>query len=133
MNGDRGHVAEAGVYVMKNVKRRSVGILIVFLTVMIFSGPAFSHPPKSVTMSLNGGVLSVNVAHSVDNPDKHYIYRITIYRDNKIVISKDYKSQPGTDGLSDTFDIGVSPLGSVIKAEAFCVIMGSASGSMTVP
>jgi hypothetical protein len=84
-------------------------------------------------MSVDGGVLSVNAAHSVDNPDKHYIYRITIYRDNKIMVSKDYKSQPSADGLSDTFDIGASPQGSVIKAEAFCVIMGSASGSMTVP
>jgi hypothetical protein len=84
-------------------------------------------------MSMNGGVLSVNVSHSVDNPGKHYIYRIVIYIDNKIAVSKDYKSQPGTDGLSDTFDIGAPPHGSVIKAEAFCVIMGSASASMTVP
>ncbi|MDR1579732.1 MAG: hypothetical protein LBS35_05195 [Synergistaceae bacterium] len=118
---------------MEGVKRRSAGILIVFLTIMVFSDTAFSHPPKNVSLSLNGGVLTVNVSHSVDNPDKHYIYRITIYRDNNIVISKDYTSQSGADGLSDTFDIGASPQGSVIKVEAFCVIMGSASGSMTVP
>ncbi|MDR0653821.1 MAG: hypothetical protein LBG12_11035 [Synergistaceae bacterium] len=118
---------------MKSAKRRNVGIFISFLLVMVFAGPVFSHPPKNVAMSLNGGVLSVNVSHSVDNPEKHYIYRIVIYRDNKIVVSKDYKSQPGADGLSDTFDIGASPQGSVINAEAFCVIMGSASGSMTVP
>jgi hypothetical protein len=120
-------------YGVKNIKRRGARIFISFLMVMVFSSAAFSHPPKNVTMSLNGGVLSVNVSHSVDNPDKHYIYRITIYRDNNIVVSKDYNSQPGADDLSDTFDIGVSPQGSVIKAEAFCVIMGSASGSITVP
>jgi hypothetical protein len=122
-----------GVYRVKTVKRLGAGIIISFLTVMIFSGTAFSHPPKSVALSLKGGILSVNVSHSVDNPDKHYIYRIIIYRDNQIVVSRDYKSQPSTDGLSDTFDIGASRPGSVIKAEAFCVIMGSASGSITVP
>jgi hypothetical protein len=122
-----------GVYGVNTVKRRSAGILILFLTVMVFSGTAFSHPPKNIAMSLNGEVLSVNVSHSVDNPDKHYIYRIIIYRDNQIVVSRDYKSQPGVDGLSDTFDIGISQQGSVIKAEAFCVIMGNASGSITVP
>lgn len=118
---------------MGSVKRRSARVFISFLMVMVFSATAFSHPPKNVTLSLNGGVLSVNVSHSVDNPDKHYIYRITIYRDNQIVTSVDYASQPGADGLSAAFDIGVSPQGSVIKAEAFCVIMGSAAGSITVP
>ncbi|MDR3165618.1 MAG: hypothetical protein LBU13_08575 [Synergistaceae bacterium] len=118
---------------MKNVKRLSVEIFISFLLVTAFSGPAFSHPPKDVTMSLKGGMLSVNVSHSVDNPDKHYIYKITIYKDNKIVLSKDYKSQTSADGLSDTFDIGTPQQGSVIKAEAFCVIMGSVSGSITAP
>jgi desulfoferrodoxin (superoxide reductase-like protein) len=122
-----------GVYGVKTVKRLSAGIFISFLMVMVFSGTAFSHPPKNVALSLNGGVLTVNVSHSVDNPDKHYIYRIIIYRDNQIVASKEYTSQPSTDGMSDTFDIGASQPGSVIKAEAFCVIMGSASGSITVP
>lgn len=118
---------------MRSAKWVGVGIFVSFLIAMVFSRPAFSHPPKNIEMSLNGGILSVNVSHSVDNPDKHYIYRVTIYRDNKILVSKDYKSQLNNDVLSDTFDIGPSPRGSVIKAEAFCVIMGSASASMTIP
>jgi hypothetical protein len=133
LNRDGWHVVQAEVYGMKTVKRLSVGMFILFLAVMVFSGTAFSHPPKNVALSLNGGVLSVNVSHSVDNPDKHYIYKIIIYKDNKIAVSREYNSQPDADGLSDTFDIGDSQPGSVIKAEAFCVIMGSASGSITVP
>jgi hypothetical protein len=77
--------------------------------------------------------LAVLVAHSVDNPGKHYIYRITVYVDNKMAATRDYQSQTSTDGLTDVFSLGALPSGANLKAEAYCVIMGSTVGSTVVP
>jgi hypothetical protein len=105
------------------------------LILVVFSSAAvFAHPPKEVSLELRpGGELVVRVAHTVDDPGKHYISRIVVYADNAIIATRDYKSQSGTGGLTDTFSIGAAASGVNLKAEAFCVIMGSASGSMVIP
>jgi hypothetical protein len=101
---------------------------------IFFSETAFAHPPREVRLELRpGGELVVYAAHTVDDPQKHYIYRITIYANNNIVATREYKSQNAMDGLTDTFAIGALPSGTNLKAEAVCVIMGSATGSMVVP
>jgi desulfoferrodoxin (superoxide reductase-like protein) len=79
------------------------------------------------------GELTVTVEHSVDNPEKHYISKITVYADNKILVSKDYGSQTSTGVQTDTFSLGSLPSGTTLKVEAFCVIMGSATGATVVP
>ena len=110
-----------------------------WLSVIVFvcaltAEAAYAHPPKGVALSWNpSGSLTVTVEHSVDNPAKHYINKIIIYADNKIVATRDYSSQPDAGGLTDTFALGAQPGGVTLKAEAFCVIMGSVSGSIVVP
>jgi desulfoferrodoxin (superoxide reductase-like protein) len=101
---------------------------------MLTASAALAHPPKDVVLSWDpSGSLTVTVGHSVDNPEKHYINKIVIYADNKIVATRDYSSQPNAGGLTDTFAIGEQRSGVTLKAEAFCVIMGSVSGSIVVP
>jgi hypothetical protein len=105
-----------------------------FAFTLCFSKTVFAHPPREVRLDLRpGGELVVYAAHTVDDPQKHYIYRIVVYANNNILLTREYKSQNGTDGLTDTFAIGEQPTGTNLKAEAFCVIMGSAAGSATVP
>jgi hypothetical protein len=98
-------------------------------------GLASAHPPKSVALSWNpsSGTLSVNVSHAANDPEKHYVHRIIVYVNNNRAAQKDYDSQSNADGLTDTFSLGALPSGANIKAEAFCVIMGSTTGSLTVP
>ena len=105
---------------------------IMIFCAFIVSTAALAHPPKSVSLTWNSnGSLAVNVVHQVNDPQKHYIERIVIYVDDKIVQQREYSSQPNVDGLTDTFNIGQLAAGSVIKAEAFCIIMGSVTGSTT--
>ncbi|MDR1509340.1 MAG: hypothetical protein LBS53_06845 [Synergistaceae bacterium] len=105
-----------------------------FVFAIFFPGMAFAHPPREVRLDLRpGGELVVYAAHTVDDPQKHYIYRITVYANNNIVATRDYKSQNGMDGLTDAFAVGDLPSGTNLKAEAFCVIMGSATGTVVVP
>lgn len=94
---------------------------------------AHAHPPKSVQLSWNAGTLGVNISHSVNDPNKHYVYRVIVYVNNDVVTQKEYKSQPNGAGLTDSFSLGQLKSGTNIKVEAFCVIMGSTTGSITVP
>ncbi len=111
-------------------------ILFAFVTCLFLLSiaPAGAHPPKSVALSWNpSGALGVNVSHSVNDPAKHYVYRIVVYVNNNVAAQKEYNAQPNGDGLSDSFSLGALASGTNIKVEAFCVIMGSTSGSLTVP
>ncbi|MDR1482465.1 MAG: hypothetical protein LBI74_07560 [Synergistaceae bacterium] len=95
---------------------------------------ASAHPPKSVKLAWNAnGNLTVTVGHSVNDPGKHYIYKVIIYVNDTVAAQKEYSSQTSADELTDVFSLGGKPSGTRIKAEAFCVIMGSASGEITVP
>jgi desulfoferrodoxin (superoxide reductase-like protein) len=104
------------------------------LLLFAFSYEAGAHPPKDVSISFNpNGNLTVKVDHSVNDPQKHYINKIIVYINNNIAIQKDYSSQTDGEGLTDTFSIGPQAPGTNIKVEAYCVIMGSAEKSITLP
>lgn len=94
---------------------------------------SYAHPPKSVQLSWNAGKLDVNISHSVNDPNKHYVYRVVVYVNSKVSTQKEYKSQPSGGGLTDSFSLGQLKPGTNVKVEAFCVIMGSTTGSITVP
>jgi len=119
---------------MTDFKRRKRFCLWALTLLMALPSSSAAHPPKGVSLNWNpAGELTVNAAHSVDNPEKHYIYRITIYADNKMVATKDYQAQTNAEGMTDTFPLGILPGGTNLKAEVFCVIMGNAAGSIVVP
>jgi desulfoferrodoxin (superoxide reductase-like protein) len=116
------------------MKKLNMALLCAVLFLAAAAATASAHPPKSVSLSWNpNGRLAVNVDHSVNDPQKHYINKIIVYVNDKIVAQKEYSSQSSDAGQSDTFELGALPGGTNIKAEAFCVIMGSASGTTTVP
>lgn len=115
----------------KNIKKM-VCSLFALLFAVSAAQTAFAHPPKSVALTWNGGTLAVNVTHNVNDPGKHYVYKIIVYANDNVVSQREYSSQGSADGLADTFDLGSLPVGTNVKAEAFCVIMGSATGSITV-
>jgi len=124
----------AEAYRMKVIKRRKRLSVLAFVFLFAFCADAYAHPPKQVSLGWNqNGELTVNVAHSVDSPDKHYINRITVYADNKMIANKDYQAQTSAESLTDVFALGALPSGANVKVEAFCVIMGSAAGSIIVP
>ncbi|MDR1471076.1 MAG: hypothetical protein LBS75_00995 [Synergistaceae bacterium] len=119
---------------MKNIGRCAWLVTLASAFLLGIAGVAFSHPPREIALSLKpGGVLVVDVAHSVDNPQKHYIFRVTVYVDDKIAEQREYGSQQNAESMTDNFSLGALPSGAKIKVEASCVIMGSAASSITVP
>ena len=122
---DRGPLAALG--------KGSVILMLALCLAFFIGQAAHAHPPKSVSLKLQGSALTVNVEHGVNDPQKHYVYRIIVYVNDKVAAQKEYTSQPNAQGLSDTFNLGSVPAGANVKAEAFCVIMGSTTGSMKAP
>jgi hypothetical protein len=122
---------KGGFEVMKKINMAFLGAML-FLAVL--ANAASAHPPKGVSLSWGlNGQLAVNVDHSVNDPQKHYINKIIVYVNDGIAVQKEYTLQSSDAGQSDVFALGALPSGTNIKVEAFCVIMGSASGVTTVP
>ena len=113
--------------------KRLSAVFFVLCTILLSATLAGAHPPKSVNLSWDNGTLTVKVEHSVNDPQKHYIYKIVVYVDNQVAAQKDYTSQPDAAGLTDRFALPSVKSGANVKAEAFCVIMGSTTGSITIP
>ncbi|MDR1516043.1 MAG: hypothetical protein LBS45_10125 [Synergistaceae bacterium] len=119
---------------MKKIKKIYFALLLAILSLAVLTGTAAAHPPKGVSLSWNpNGRLTVNVDHSVNDPQKHYINKIIVYVNDKIVSQKEYTSQTSGETQTDTFELGALPAGTSVKAEAFCVIMGSSTGAITIP
>jgi desulfoferrodoxin (superoxide reductase-like protein) len=113
------------------VRKIKFALCLSVLFVAVFAAAAAAHPPKGVTVSMSpDGILTVKVEHSVNDPQKHYISKIIVYVDGKIAAQRDYSAQTSADGHTDTFQLGAQTAGANIKAEAYCVIMGSAAGSL---
>ena len=122
---DRGLIAALG--------RGVAASMLAICLALLIGGAAHAHPPKSVLLTLQGNSLTVDVEHGVNDPKKHYVYRIIVYVNDKVAAQKEYTAQQSPQGLKDAFNLGSVPSGANIKAEAFCVIMGSTTGSMTAP
>lgn len=113
--------------------RCSAALVLALCLTFLVGQAAHAHPPKSVSLSLQGSTLTVKVEHGVNDPKKHYVYRIIVYVNDKVAAQKEYTAQQSPQSLSDTFSLANAPAGANIKAEAFCVIMGSTTGSMKAP
>ena len=100
----------------------------------VLGASAWAHPPKSVVLSLDGaGQLTVQVSHGVNDPAKHYVSRISVFVGGKLVAQKEYTSQSGGEGMTDTFTLGPVPKGTPVRVEATCNIMGTATGETAAP
>ncbi len=114
--------------------RKKILLAVFTLALLGVAAIASAHPPKTVNLSWNpNGTLTVAVDHPVNDPQKHYINKVIVYVNDKIATQKEYQSQTNAEGFTDTFQLGTQPSGTKIKAEAFCIIMGSRTGEITVP
>ena len=88
---------------------------------------AMAHPPSKIEPSYNSvtKVVSADIKHNVSNPAKHYIKRVVVYLNDKVVAEKNYTSQVSkTDQLFESAPLDLKA-GDTIKIKATCNIMGS--------
>ena len=96
-------------------------------------GIALAHPPVALDVSLlPEGKLRVQVSHTVNDPAKHFINRVVITKDGKILAEQNFGEQTDRTGLEvEVPVIGLSK-GQTIQVEADCNIFGSLKKSFTL-
>lgn len=107
---------------------------ILILTIIFFTSSLPAHPPKDVTLNFNteDHVLTVAVAHSVNNRAKHFIYRIVVELNGQEIIQQNFKSQTSDEGQEVQYVIVDAKEGDEIAVTAFCNISGKKKKSLGI-
>ena len=118
---------------MMNKKKLSF-LSILFLSVLFLqAAPVNAHTPASIILDYDFGtqVLTVQVSHSVTDPNSHFIIQIVVEKNSVEFITRDFTSQPSTSGITETFDVPAVE-GDVLRVTASCNFVGDAVDSFTV-
>jgi hypothetical protein len=118
----------------KNILKLLV-ILAIFLTFLNFSGPAAAHPPLSMDLEYNGGILSVVIYHYVASPEttNHYIETVEIYLNDAFYHEETYTTQPAM-ATSFTYEYNVTAYpGDTIRVTATCSVGGNITETLVIP
>lgn len=100
---------------------------------LAFKGIALAHPPVSIDVALQPeGKLRIQVSHTVNDPAKHFINRIVITRDGKVLAEQSFVRQTGKTGLEVEIPVTGLSKGQTIQVEADCNIFGSLKKSVTL-
>lgn len=96
-------------------------------------GIALAHPPVSLDVVLQPeGKLRIQVSHTVNDPAKHFINRVVITRDGKVLAEKGFGDQTDRTGLGVEIPVPGLAKGQTIQVEADCNIFGSLKRSFTL-
>jgi hypothetical protein len=116
------------------ILRTAAILLLAAAAISILVMPAFANPPSNVvvTYDKSASQLTVTITHPVDDPSTHYIKNIKINDNGRIVVDRDYTSQPTKDTFSYQYTVPVDA-GSTIRVTATCVLAGSTEGVLTLP
>jgi len=88
-------------------------ILAVILCFLIF--PVMAHAPSDIAIAYNPDMhkLSVTVTHTVDDPKTHYVRGVQVKINGEVISDPPYKSQPGRNSFTYTYDVMANPEDSV--------------------
>jgi len=93
-----------------------------------------AHPPSDMTISYNADVdeFVVSITHSVSDPTTHYIYNVTIEKNNEFYRGFDYTSQPSSLSFTYNYSDIKGDNGDMFSVVARCIQGGQISRSLTV-
>jgi desulfoferrodoxin (superoxide reductase-like protein) len=106
----------------------------VVMALGILAMPALAHAPSDIAVSYdkNAAQLTVTVTHPVDDPTTHYIRNIKVNVNGRVIVDKDYTSQPSKDTFTYTYNVPVGA-GDTVRVTAYCVLAGSREAVLTLP
>ena len=105
--------------------------LIVFALISV---KVVAHSPTSMTISYDTEAkeLVVSITHSVSDPAIHYIYNITVEKNNEFYKGFDYTSQPSTSSFTYNYSDIEGMNSDMFSVVARCIQGGQISKSLTV-
>lgn len=124
---------------MMSLKCRKViqqGLIISIVCLMICAAcpiTANAHRPGSVTLNYNADtkVLSVTISHSVSNPAKHYVEKVTITLNGELFKTFEYTNQPDSSPFTYQYSIKATE-GDELKVRTDCNYFGSRTAKIIV-
>lgn len=104
------------------------------LALLVMAVPLVAHSPKGVDLDYDAetGVLSVEIAHSVNNASKHYIYKVVVELNGKRIVEQKFKSQTDEEIQQVLYKIIDAKEGDKISITAYCNISGKKKGELEV-
>jgi hypothetical protein len=103
-----------------------------FLLLLVL--PAAATAPANITITYNPDMhkLSVTVTHPTEDPSTHYIRGVKVKINGAVVSDPDYKSQPGRNSFTYTYDVMANP-GDAVWVVATCVQGQSLEAHIEIP
>jgi desulfoferrodoxin (superoxide reductase-like protein) len=110
-----------------------VAIIIGCAALFLFPSASPAHRPGNVTLKYDqaAGILSVSIMHSVSNPSKHYIEKITIWKNGSQVHVSEYENQSDKESFTYEYSIKADK-GDELKVKAECSYFGSRTETIIV-
>jgi len=73
--------------------------------------PVMGHSPADIGIQYDPVTekLSVTITHVVDDPATHYVNKVQVKHNGRVISDPDYKSQPTKDTFTYTYDLKASP------------------------
>lgn len=98
-------------------------ILAMSVLFLFMSGSfALAHPPADIIVNYNSNnkILSVGIAHTVENPQKHFIRLITIKVNGKDWITQNFSNQINADTQAASYAVVDLKKGDLVEVTAYC-------------
>ena len=108
-------------------------LLFIWILFVSLSFKATAHSPSSIVLDYNIETkeLIVSITHSVSNPDTHYIYNISVEKNNEFYRSYDYNNQPSSSSFNYIYNVEAEA-GDTFFVVASCNQGGQKSTSLTI-
>lgn len=109
------------------------GIVLMLVAVLILPIQVIAHPPQDMVLEydIETEIFSVTIVHNSPAPSVHYVNKIEIERNEELVITENYDSQPTTSEYTYTFEFQ-AVVGDELTVIAYCNIQGSIIRSIIV-
>jgi len=124
------------VVILKLNNKRTViliSVITLFIGLATSSITTVSHSASNMTLiyDLPNQELTINIVHSVADPNTHYIFEIKIWKNNILEKQYNYTSQPTTSSFSYIYNV-TAIVGDILKVSAECNIAGTLIKELTV-
>ena len=96
--------------------------------------PVFAAPPSAMTLSYDTvkNSLHVSAAHPSDRLERHYLRRLTVYKNDEEAKTVFWARQKLPAGIEEDIDLNAVP-GDHVRVEVFCSQGGFAKAEYIVP
>lgn len=114
------------------MRRRFFPFLVIAFLSFLY-GIASAHPPASLEATLQpDGKLQLVVSHTVNDPLKHFINRVVISSDGRVIAEEKFNKQTDKAGLVVEITAAGLSKGQTVQIEADCNIFGSLKKTFTL-